>query len=87
MLYRRVGGWIVHVTRNTLCVFVCVANYNVTLAAPLCVFYTGHFIMFSVITDIYNKKPNSIKVGPLVFLLQMFAITVNIMKRHVYVEN
>jgi len=39
---------------------------------------TGHFIMFSVITDIYNKKNffsspvavnNSIMIGPLVFLL------------------
>jgi len=28
---------------------------------------------------------NSIKVGPLVFLLQMFVITENIMKRPVYI--
>jgi len=37
ILLRRVGRWIVHVTHNTFC--VCDANYNVTLAAPLCVFY------------------------------------------------
>jgi len=36
--------------------------------------------MFSMITNIYN---NSIKVGPLVFLLYMFVIMENIMKRPV----
>jgi hypothetical protein len=62
--------------------------------------YTGHFIMFSVITNIYNTRRtsivvkkiffsfpvtvnNSIKVGTLVFLLTMFVITENIMKRPV----
>jgi hypothetical protein len=58
--------------------------------------------MFSVITNIYNKKTkgptlteffsfpvtvkNSIKAGPLVFFLQMFVITENIMKLSVYLN-
>ena len=70
---------------DTICWRVCDKNLNiVTMCAVSPVVHTSK--IFSCQKNFFNfpvAVNNSIKVGPLVFLLQMFVITENIMKRPV----